>query len=195
MSDRIVRFFQGIDESWTWPHDEKIPLRIIGSTALMLQVNYERGTKDSDVLETNELGQQTQERLIQLAGKDTKVFRAHRLYIDFVASGIPFLPHPPDYHLLPLSLTHFELRVLDVVDVVISKLKRFSPNDLSDIRAMVEGDHVPHSILIKRFESAVDFFAGDARSEDLPKYIENLNQVERDLFGVEETVIDVPSWI
>ena len=33
---------------------------------------------------------------------------------------------------------HLTVHVLDVVDVVVSKLKRFSPNDVSDIRAMTE---------------------------------------------------------
>jgi hypothetical protein len=44
-------------------------LPIIGSAALMLQADYERGTKDSDVLETSELAGATGERLLLLSGK------------------------------------------------------------------------------------------------------------------------------
>ena len=48
----INDFFIDIDRHWGASTEGKIPLRIIGSSALMLQTNYERGTKDSDVLET-----------------------------------------------------------------------------------------------------------------------------------------------
>ena len=47
----VEAFLKDIDAAWPSAH-AKIRLRIIGSTALMLQTSYERGTKDSDVLET-----------------------------------------------------------------------------------------------------------------------------------------------
>ena len=46
------RFFREIDEKWRGPATDKIPLRVIGSAALMLQTDYARGTNDGDVLET-----------------------------------------------------------------------------------------------------------------------------------------------
>ena len=79
--------------------------------------------------------------------------------------------------------------------MVVSKLKRFHPNDLGDVEAMIDLDLVPHDKLLERFRSAVDSFAMDARAPDLPKYLQNLNRVERDLMGVEETEIDLPEWI
>jgi hypothetical protein len=85
--------------------------------------------------------------------------------------------------------------VLDVVDVVVSKLKRFNANDQSDIDAMIERGLVPHDRLIDRFRAAVDEFMGDARAEDLPKYVANLHRVERDMLVVPETEIELPSWI
>jgi hypothetical protein len=50
-------------------------------------------------------------------------------------------------------------------------------------------------LLIERFREAVDGYLLDARAEDLPKYIANLHQVERDLFGVPETAIELPNWL
>jgi hypothetical protein len=44
------------------------------------------------------------------------------------------------------ELAHFRIEVLDVVDVVVSKLKRFHANDLRDIEAMVDRDLVPHTV-------------------------------------------------
>jgi hypothetical protein len=50
---RISDLLEEIDRLWpTTPSEGKIRLRIIGSAALMLRTSYERGTKDSDVLET-----------------------------------------------------------------------------------------------------------------------------------------------
>jgi hypothetical protein len=66
----IRDFFIEIDRLWSRPaaHGQKIRLSIIGSGALMLQASYERGTKDSDVLDTLELSGEIGERLRALAG-------------------------------------------------------------------------------------------------------------------------------
>ncbi|MCA9678477.1 MAG: hypothetical protein H6708_17375 [Kofleriaceae bacterium] len=60
---------------------------------------------------------------------------------------------------------------------------------------MVDLGLVPHDVLTDRFRSAVDNFSGDARAPDLPKYVANLHRIERDVLGVNESEIDVPSWI
>jgi len=54
---------------------------------------------------------------------------------------------------------------------------------------------IKHENLIKRFKSAVDFHTLDARAEDLPKIVKNLNTIERDCFIVPETRIALPDWI
>ena len=51
----IENFIVAIDQAWTGDPGPKILLRVIGSTALMLQADYVRGTKDSDVLEAADL--------------------------------------------------------------------------------------------------------------------------------------------
>jgi hypothetical protein len=198
---QVIRdFFVEIDQSWLQQQADtrKVRLSIIGCGALMLQASYERGTKDSDVFETVDLTGEVKERLRALAGPGTALHARRNLYIDIVSNGIPFLPRGPIWHPPPEingALDHFELRVLDVVDVVVSKLKRFNANDQSDIDAMIERDLVPHARLIARFRSAVDEFSGDARAEDLPKYVANLHRVERDMLLVPETEIELPSWI
>lgn len=193
----IEEFFREVDARWTGPRATRIPLRLIGSTALMLQTAYQRGTKDSDVLETIDLSADTKDRLLAVAGAGTELHRRRRLYLEIVANGIPFLPWPPAWRRIDAlgDLRHFELSALDVVDVVVSKLKRLNANDLSDIAAMIDLDLVPHQLLIDRFRSAVDLFSGDARAEDLPKYVANLHRIERDVFAASETEIELPSWI
>lgn len=73
--------------------------------------------------------------------------------------------------------------------------KRFHANDQSDIAAMIDLGLVPHAQLIERFRAAVDEFSGDARAEELPVYVARLHRVERDMLGVAESEIELPSWI
>ncbi len=190
-------FFRDIDGRWGTPAAAKIRLRIIGSSALMLQTDYERGTKDSDVLETNDLTAGIKKRLLDLAGAGTPLHERHRIYIEFVSSGLPFLPQVALYHrVVPLNapLRHFDLEVLDVVDVVVAKLKRFHAGDRDDVDAMVKKGLVPHQQLVSRFRDAVDYYSCDARVADLPRYVSNLHVVERDFLGEAETDIELPEW-
>lgn len=65
----------------------------------------------------------------------------------------------------------------------------------TDIDSMIQRGLVPHDELIARFRSAVEVFRHDARAEDLPKYIEHLHRVERDMLDVDETEIELPPWV
>jgi hypothetical protein len=60
---------------------------------------------------------------------------------------------------------------------------------------MVQRGLVDHDVLIERFREAVDGYLLDARAEDLPRYVANLHRLERDLLGVPETAIELPSWL
>lgn len=194
----IREFIKDLDQAWPPSGSARIRLRIIGSTALMLQAGYERGTKDSDVLETEDLDAETCTRLKAIAGPGSGLHTRHRLYIDIVSSALPFLAQSPrwlDATDLNIDLKHLHVEVLDVVDVVVSKLKRFLPSDVRDIEAMVEKGLVDHRLLIARFRAAVDCYLLDARAQDLPSYVANLHQIERDVFDLRETTIDLPGWV
>ena len=196
--NRFDDFIQELDASWSPPEPHRLPLRIIGSTALMLQTSYERGTKDTDILETAALPKAAETRLISLAGHGTALHRRHRMYLDIVRHALPFLPEEPVWHAdtaLSPRLSNFTIYMLDPVDVVVSKLKRFNHFDQEDIRAMIELEVVEHAALIDRFCSAVAQHAFEARAEDMPGYVANLHRLERDEFCVEETQIELPSWI
>jgi hypothetical protein len=194
----IEAFFREIDARWPGRQASRIRLPIIGSAALLLQTDYERGTKDGDVLRTPSLSAGAQEQLLALAGRGTRLYERHRIYLEFVASGLPFLPHVPVWHELAelnAGLGHFEVAVLDVVDVVVSKLKRFSANDRSDFSAMIERGLVPHNRLIERFVAAVDFYGDGAGGSSIRDYVANLHRVEADEYGVEPTLIELPRWL
>ena len=192
----VEELFLEIDRQWPREPATKIRLSVIGCGALLLQANYERGTKDSDVFETVDLLDDTKHRLVQIAGPGTDLHRRRKLYI--VANGLPFLPHVPVWRPVPslnAVLERLDVVVLDVVDVVVSKLKRYHANDQSDIDAMIDLGLVSHDRLLERFRAAVDEFSGDARAQDLSKYVAHLHRVERDMLGVAESEIELPSWI
>jgi hypothetical protein len=54
---------------------------------------------------------------------------------------------------------------------------------------------VPYPALIDCFRDAADFFSCDARAPDMRRYVANLHRVERDLYDVPETEIELPAWI
>lgn len=193
----VESFLVQLAEAWK-PAEHKV-LSIIGSTALMLQTDYERATRDTDVLQI-EIDDPSKRRLLELGGPGTKLAKQWGIYVDVVFGGLPFLPQTPHWnHWNGCALrglpTTVSVRALAVVDVVVSKLKRFNANDVSDIDAMVERALAPHDKVLTRFEAAVDYWSCDARAEDLPAYVENLHAVERDLYVVPPSDIDLPNWI
>ena len=187
-----------MDRVWKPTGTDRIRLSIIGAGALLLQSSYERITKDSDVLETGDIDEGVRSQFEDLAGKGSRLWQRHKLYLDIVRAGLPLLPQQPKW--VPIlgltaSLVHFRIEVLHVVDVVVSKLKRFHANDRYDIQAMVDQGLVPHGLLLDRFRSAMDAFSLDARAAELPIYLANLHLVERDFLGTDETEIELPSYI
>lgn len=190
----VDAFFREIDRGWIEPTSGRITLNIIGSGALMLQANYERGTRDSDVLETESLTPPIREALLALAGPGTKLASRTGMHLDIVRNGIPFLPRVPDWRpVATLKLEHFEVHALAVVDVIVSKLKRFNANDVNDADAMIRLGLVDHADIVVRFRSAFEEFRHDGRAADLERYVANLHRVERDLLGVSETEFDLSS--
>jgi len=194
---KLIRdFLSEIDERWKFVGGEPIRLRLIGSAALMLQTDYERGTKDSDVLEAEEITPAVKAQLLELGGPKTSLFEKYRMYLEVVTQAILFLPQGPVFHPVQnLALKNFSVEVLGVTDIVISKLKRLNQNDSDDIKAMVKRKLLDHGELVSRFESAVDMYSMDARAEDLDKYIANLNRIERDFLGMPESKIEKPDWM
>ena len=190
---QIREFLSAIDPKWKLIGGEPIRLQIIGSAALMLQCDYERGTKDGDVLESREISSAVKEQLLAIAGKESEIFKRFRMHIDIVNSAILFLPQKPVFHRIKdLRLKNFSIEVLDVVDVAVSKLKRFNSSDQDDIRAMAGKKLLDHKRLIARFEAAADWFSMDARASDVPRYLKNLHKVERDILGLPPSKIELP---
>lgn len=194
----IEELFVELDRAWKPAPATRVKLCVLGAGALMLLEGYERGTKDGDIFETLEITDAVRERLLLLAGPHTDIHRRLRVYIDVVRNGIPLLPNAPMWRDLPAldaKLASFTVKALDATDVIVSKLKRFSASDVSDADAMIRTGVVSHDRFVERFRSAIDTFAYDARADDIPEYVSRFHRVERDMFEVDETEIELPSWI
>ncbi len=188
----IEDLLRAIDAVWTPRiNEQRILLRVLGQTALYLQTGYERGTKDGDILETHQVSGDVRERLEALAGSGTKVAKKHGIYLDIVGASIPLLPRDPLWHSYPMGLSHFDVVMLDVADVLVSKLIRYISTDRDDIRAMVDGDFVEHATLHPRFKDVIERYQFDARADRLPGMIDRFNEIERDLFLVEESEFEL----
>jgi len=119
-----------LDSLWPGGGISRMRLRILGSMALMLQSDYERGTKDGDILFTPPIDDEIRKRLLNLGGQGSALARRHRVFLDVVSRGILMLPAQPQYVPLPeltARLVHFEVEVLSIPDVVITKLNPFRP--------------------------------------------------------------------
>lgn len=67
----IREFLAAVDARWQAVGTEPITLQLIGSAALMLQCDYDRGTKDGDILESKILPPGAKAQLLALADKGT----------------------------------------------------------------------------------------------------------------------------
>jgi hypothetical protein len=190
----VEAFFGELDAGLAPPHTERIELRIVGSTALFLQTSYTRGTKDCDAVETYNFDAVVKEALLAVGGTGSSVSQRHGIYLEFVAEGLLFLPEEPRWNPL-LTLNTLDLYTLDPTDVVVAKLIRLHGDDLADIEAMVRLGLVHHERVVERFQSAVLHHGTYGRSDLLRPTIKKFHRVERDIFGVEESDIEIPEWM
>jgi len=192
----IKEFFHHLDEAWQPLGSEPILLPVIGSVALFLQCEYERGTKDSDILEIEAIAEG--KKLLKLAGKGSEFAAKHRIYLEILKKGIPFLPAQPLFtpiDALNRSLKNFRINALSITDTVVSKLKPFRPQDQEDIKATINLKLLDPNELLERFLLAKERWLLDARASELPSYVKNLHRVQRDFLGVAETKIELPGWL
>jgi hypothetical protein len=60
---------------------------------------------------------------------------------------------------------------------------------------MVAAGRVPHDRLVARFREMVDYVGATAYADDLPRCVDRLHRIERDMLDVDETPIELPSWV
>lgn len=85
----IESFFRELDARLDSEQFQRTHLQIVGFTALFLLTPYLRGTKDSDAVQTYDFDPAVRHRLLQLAGEGTSLAVRNRIYLEFVAEGLP----------------------------------------------------------------------------------------------------------
>lgn len=187
-----VDFFLELDERWKKTSSDPLDLKVIGAGALALLADLNRGTRDNDVLETEQVGAASK-RLLEIGGPRSDLAKRHGLFIELVPQGMPFLPQGPRYIIPPglEALRSIRVLALHPVEVAISKLKPFRAHDVADIADLARQNRLPHEDFLARFKSAVEIAELSARKDDLPEIIKRFHQVERDQLGVGPSPIEL----
>jgi len=135
------------------------------------------------VLRTRELDERGHtKRLRDMAGPDSALYQKHRMYLDLVSRNIPMLPPEPLWHGYVIDgLEHLEVRVLDIADVCVSKLKRWTANDRDDVEAMIDLGHFEHARVAERLREVVEAYWHEY-PDHLQRMVERFSQLERDWF-------------
>ena len=71
-----------LDRLWHREETPRLRIRILGSMALMLQTDYERGTKDGDILYPPPIDEEVRKRMLALGGQGSALARRHRVHLD-----------------------------------------------------------------------------------------------------------------
>ncbi|MGH9318785.1 MAG: DUF6036 family nucleotidyltransferase [Vicinamibacteria bacterium] len=128
-------------------------------------------------------------RLSEEAGKGSELHRATDYYVDIVPPGL----FPQDWGWrsrttsleLP-GLEHIELRILELHDLILSKLKRFAGKDREDIRGLCEREKFDIETLRSRYTQARLPYDYDERE----KLEANFRFIESEFLALEPTDFD-----
>lgn len=169
----IDSFFRRLDD-FLFERSESLQLFVFGGAAIILSYARQAHTKDVDAL-----GPRTTllDELARFAGKGSAVHRETGLYFDLVPPIHPQAPNTRD-RAIPLDLPGLRalsVRVLELHDLIITKLQRFSDADYEDIERLIQHPGFSHETLIERYRTLrADYIGEDALLEKLDG---NLNTV------------------
>jgi len=180
----LLVFLQMLDEYLV--DEGRVQLLIGGASALVLAYDGQLATRDLDVI-----GERTGV-LLALSERMGSGSEAHRLtgyYLDVVPPG--WFPNAPGWRAravpVPVpGLQHIELKVLEVHDLILSKLKRFGSGDRDDIRSLCDRAEFDVEILKERYQQARQLYDRDEEE----KLDENFRFVEIEFLGEEPSHFD-----
>lgn len=153
MSPRSRRFVHGVRRRQISVGDDVQPMaQVFDDRSALLASGPQRGAVVA--------------ALRELAGPRNAIARRHWMYLDLVAYNIPHLAATPTWY--PRRWENVDVLVLDVADVCVAKLGRWSANDRGGVSRMVVLGELGHASLVVRFRALVDRLAFDGRAEDLP---------------------------
>jgi hypothetical protein len=180
----LLALLKRLDEHLT--PGQTAELYLGGGAAILLAYNGKLATVDVDFI-GEESGLLLE--LSQFAAKGSETHRLTKLYLDIVPPGM----FPADLgwrnRTIPVSppeLHRLKIRVLEIHDLVISKLKRFAGKDRQDIRGLCGRPELNVQTLRARYREARLLSDYDERE----RLDQNFNVVEVEFLGLEPTVFE-----
>ena len=153
MSDKTIpepwlSFLTEIDSSI----ESEVSFHCFGAFAITLLYGLPRATSDVDVMSAA-VGNHYDE-LETLAGKNSALHKKHRVYLDLVGS-IATVPDHYEHRLISISPTTFEkikFYVMEIHDIILSKLNRNSPKDIQDVQHLAKVSEIDTQFLRERYQ-------------------------------------------
>jgi hypothetical protein len=183
-SQNLFEFLKNIDDQV--PNTRKTLLYVGGGAAMLLAYEGPLATEDVDVIGVKEL---LLKELYQRAGKGSEIHRETGYYLDIVPPGK--FPQEWGWKGRALSVglpdvAHIELKVLELHDLILSKLKRFAGKDQEDIKWLCDRTEFSIETLRARYRSARTVYDYDERE----KLDSNFRFVEEEFLALEPTEFD-----
>jgi len=142
-----LNFLRDVDTGLSRP----VVVHCIGGFVLVAMWNHSRPTADVDFIEISP--SEASQELLNLAGSESELAKKHRFYFQRVSIA----PCPLEYEsrltdITPQSLKRLHLLALEIHDLVLAKIDRFSPRDREDIGFLARQGALDLSLLRRRFE-------------------------------------------
>ncbi len=150
--ENLTSFLVHLDQDLA--SDDKVVLYMGGGAAILLAYEGQLRTEDVDLI-----GEKAGvlKRLSDKAGKGSDLHRATEYYLDIVPPGL----FPQEWgwrgrakRVDVPGVVHIDLRVLELHDLILSKLKRFAGKDREDIRGLCNRGDFESETLRSRFVQA-----------------------------------------
>lgn len=153
MSHNIIEepwlsFLKDIDDSL----ESEVSFHCFGAFAITVQLGLPRQTADVDIISA--VVRDHYQDLVELAGKESPLHKKHRVYLDLVGA---IASVPDDYEerliLITTPFKRISLYVMEVHDIVLTKLSRNQPKDVQDVEYIAKTIGLDTDTLRRRYES------------------------------------------
>ncbi len=130
---------------------DAVEIRCLGAFILAAVYHAPRFTGDLDCLEI--FPSSATAIVEKLAGPNSRLARKHRVWVQYVGTGIVDLPEDYERRLerLDFGFQKLQLSALEVYDLVLSKLTRNSPKDREDVKFIAQQQNLSYAIVYDRF--------------------------------------------
>jgi len=168
MKDRIVRFLNALDAALIpVAAGERLDLYHIGRSALVWKHGFQSATEDVDVVQPRR-DQRLITQAVEWFGRGTSKAAEFGLYLEVVPEGLPPVwggcyKRATE---VPERWEVIRLFHLDDHDFAVTKLKRFSPKDQEDLRAMCDLGLLDPEVLARRVAVAYPWRLRDGKDDD-----------------------------